>query len=203
MTDIEWGRAIPVNGQRPAWLADDASISAQGSFSKEWYTPARFGVDVNWDHVSAIRLPADHFAYRALDAGFEPWGGGDAAPADWDGDRDGVLYRDGDSMGRGPYNWRHFESQSDIIGYRKKVEPTPVATRPADTVTIKRMTKGQAREYINMVVETDPRESLSLAVLRHLGIIKPDPTPVDLFLQAHPDADRATAEQFAAWSAKQ
>lgn len=119
MTTIEWGREIPVNGKRPAWLSDDEVVWPVDAASETpWSNPYAVR-DVHVWSLITIRLPADHFAYKALDAGFEPWGGGDSAPEDWDGGE--VLLRNGWTGLPSPAStwWSHFDSGSYIIGYRK------------------------------------------------------------------------------------
>lgn len=145
MTDTVWGDEIQVDGKRPAWLADDERIK----WANDWHWGVTTAEELSWagglgaPPVETIRLPADHFAYLAIAKGFEPWGGGWVAPTDWDGDRSGILYRDGDTLGRQPNTWGHLGGFSDIIGYRKRAEPAAAAE--GDTVTIARMTEAEAR----------------------------------------------------------
>jgi len=156
---IEWGREIPVDGKRPAWLRDDDKFQwvAPGFGWAMWDTGLNYVRAEGWTHAdstTAIKLPADHFAYKALDAGFEPWGGGDSAPEDWDR-HDTVLRRDGVILeGRWANEWRHRLGSTDIIGYRKRaaqVEGDPAklaAQRLAafpDFVAVRRMTEVEAR----------------------------------------------------------
>lgn len=141
-----WGPEIEVNGVRPTWL--------RPVFRTQWYGPGM--TDQWWNRnasggttlrtlqwgpdITAIRLPADHFAYVAIERGFEPWGGGDSAPEDWDG---GDVLRVGNAKFSGerlaqPYytspwesnqRWHtyqgteHGKNLCDIIGYRKKAAP--------------------------------------------------------------------------------
>lgn len=128
MTD--WGREIRVDGVRPAWLTDDSPVSWRHFGSSEWTTSTANAL--SWAGskycrpVSYVRLPADHWAYRALDAGFEPWAGGDNAPDDWEYATP-VLLSDGMEVlctSRGSAGWRRGDSFADIIGYRRKSEPT-------------------------------------------------------------------------------
>jgi len=136
MSEITWGPAIPVNGKRPEWLRDDVQCCVF-STGKWWGLKLNtFAKDWCWhERVTHIRLPADHFAYTAIDKGFEPWGGGDEAPADWDG---GVtLFRDGGECREVPGRWNHFgiEWDGDIIGYRKKGQTMTAANDiPAELV---------------------------------------------------------------------
>lgn len=133
MTDTvdSLGAPIAVNGVRPVWLRNEDCYAIENSPGR-WlsYRDGELVVTNRWSWGEAanggrgfpiaIRLPADHFAYRALDAGFEPWGGGDTAPADWDGGD--VLWATGTIGHAG--DWRHegFYGASIIIGYRKKAE---------------------------------------------------------------------------------
>ena len=119
MTDIVWGDPIAVNGVRPDWLKYGGPIQWRDERDKEWRTCAMKSLcwDSNIDH---IMLPADHWAYLAIEKGFEPWAGGKCAPDDWDGG--GALQRSGHITHQS--DWSHRSAPSDIIGYRKK---TPVA----------------------------------------------------------------------------
>lgn len=126
MTDTkQWGAEIAVNGVRPAWLASgvwvNGRIAHRPSDGYEWQVAKARWRDFR--KLSAIRLPADHFAYKALAAGFEPWGGGDKAPEDWDGEK--VLFRAGSRITGVTADWRHTGSPADIIGYRKRTDAAP------------------------------------------------------------------------------
>lgn len=128
MTDIIWGDPIEVNGVRPEWLADDVRHLFLDAENK-WYGNLVDWVisehDGDWSDVRAIRLPVGHPAYLALANGFVPWGGGDEAPADWDG---GVVLMRNGSTKTDPAKWAHpwhgGESVDyyDVIGYRAKAE---------------------------------------------------------------------------------
>lgn len=97
MYHIIWGDPIeagsvgyPVRGEKPAWLASDEPIAAMGDHHT-WYKSARIGIgpefDIAWLQIVAFKLPADHWAYEPIAAGFTPWAGGESckAPDDWDG----------------------------------------------------------------------------------------------------------------------
>lgn len=165
----EWGPEIEVNGVRPEWL-DSNFLYRPASGVTRCYGPV-CGYS-GWAHVGAIRLPADHWAYTAINAGFVPWAGGESAPDDWDGDKEGVLYRDGKTIGRFPYNWRNSNDGPDIIGYRKRAD---TAEDDGDYVRVKRMT---AREY-----QTNDTGSLGWA--RRAGIIREE-TLLEQFERDHP-----------------
>lgn len=152
VAEIVWGDPIPVNGVRPAWLKGRVVCDIKTSALAGWrypnerepaLTPAE---GWSWDLVTKIRLPADHFAYTAIAAGFEPWGGGDAAPADWDR---GVVLFGGASTSIGPqarwgWKWENLGSPAafNIIGYRKRVDAQPAIsdemTRLREYVTWRR-----------------------------------------------------------------
>lgn len=123
----QWGAEIAVNGVRPAWLGDGIRIKWSHAFGgSETYAELLQWSPSGGTRVNTIRLPADHFAYKALAAGFEPWGGGDKAPEDWDGKE--VLLRNGCTFPDARLDWRHIGSPVDIIGYRKRTDaaqPTP------------------------------------------------------------------------------
>ena len=131
MTD--WGREIIVDGKRPSWLTGVQTCDLRTSIgwvASDTASQSKIPAEGwNWQHntgeacIIAIRLPADSYVYRALDAGFEPWPGGDNAPDDWDGGD--VLYRTGQTS-RLPlvFAWDHASLPSDIIGYHRKSEPT-------------------------------------------------------------------------------
>lgn len=144
-----WGAVISVGNKRPIWLNRDDAPLIQNLYGS-WITPSdkscKNSHDYAWYNVRAIRLPADHPYYVAADKGFTYWPGGENAPDDWDG---GDVLRRGDpetSRGRhsepwvAPYShnqrWTRYDLGrsgyfSDIIGYRKRVEPafTPLADR--------------------------------------------------------------------------
>jgi len=133
---IKWGPSIALRG-RPAWL--DSKTPCQcfwpdGGWSSRACRPAEF--DQLWERLLAIRVPADHFAYKAIAAGFEPWAGGDLPPIDWDQDKC-VLVEDGSARPGFAWNWSAEPVNglgmklARIIGYHKKektmTEPAPEA----------------------------------------------------------------------------
>jgi len=122
---ITWGNDIAVDGKRPAWLKDDEKCLPCWSSSR-WYenNGARVLAVANWPGVTMIRLPSDHFAYTAINAGFEPWGGGDKAPDDWDG---GPVLLGSGQPGVGN-SWDHnaFRKPHHIIGYKRKAQAVDV-----------------------------------------------------------------------------
>jgi len=143
----EYGPEIQVDGKRPAWLADDDIILANEICEDAWLVDEQDKSDIwYWPVISKIRLPADHWAYQAIEQGFEPWAGGDTAPDDWDGE---VLLRSGETFsGGGAADWKHhaLQSTADIIGYRKKGEQVYTAktisvgyTLTGDLATIARL----------------------------------------------------------------
>ena len=172
MSNIEWGPEIKVNGERPAWLGDGdlCTIGMSDAPSGEPYPADHWA----WSVITAIRLPSSHWAYIAINAGFEPWGGGDSAPEDWDGGE--VLKRAGyvclTKDPKGP-DWQRGYAGNlddmadlDIIGYRKKSEP-----QAGDTVTIQRLPEA---EWDAMY-----RDYGTIEVLRSLGLIKPELTKAE------------------------
>ncbi len=257
-TEIQWGDPIAVNGKRPAWLGDDGSVLVWNA-ERIPSTPGSGPAGYDWDEIKDIRLPAGHFAYRAIAAGMEPWGGGDAAPADRSSD---ALLRSGKVIGIPAFwGWSTLKPENDVIGYRKRA-PTfedhlsapvfgtedvtwrwiapmpdpmrervnesqvrnaeisaaagklagrrwPQATPAPDTVTIRRMTEAEA-----MALARDVAGALSVddvvppsrivgahAMLKHLGIIKPEPGPAEQCAAAL-GISIETAEKVLDWWAK-
>lgn len=120
----QWGPAIEVNGVRPDWLRDADTVTVRGG-SGHWYKhPVQWDKYITWDSVKAIRLPADHPYYKATDASFTYWPGGESAPSDWDGGD--VLCRDGmmAAVRNRTDRWTHVSGLNslDVIGYRKRPE---------------------------------------------------------------------------------
>lgn len=127
-----WGEPIVIDFRRPEWLKDGDTYLWSGSgesFSKYAETAPHSGYDI----IHSIKLPADHFAYKAIAAGFTPWGGGEAAPADYDPVA-GFLFRNGETQNGTGWNWRSpqgsVESTHDIIGYKRKAEAPAVEAAP-------------------------------------------------------------------------
>lgn len=131
MSDFYEHKLDPV-GVRPEWLADTDRCdihqkSGWCAIEDGDMMPAK-----RWcwhEDISAIRIPADHWAVPALKQGFTPWPGGDKAPADWDGGE--VLTLDGLFKPSYPLlRWSHNDcipvsAHKDIIGYRKAPERKP------------------------------------------------------------------------------
>lgn len=176
MTNIKWGPEIKVNGERPAWLGDGDKFN--------WCGCTYVGISHLWEGVSSIRLPADHWAYAAIKAGFEPWGGGDSAPEDWTGNVSDVLEGDGTPCPANEqprWEWLFGGTAGDAIGYRKRTEP-----QAGDTVTIQRLPES---EWDAMY-----RDYGTIEVLRSLGLIKPEPTKAER-IAADTGIDLATVER--------
>lgn len=76
----------------------------------------------------------------------------------------------------------------------RNTQPQP---QPADTVTVGRRTADEWRDYAAPF--KNPYGHDIAALMRSLGLLILDPTPLDRFMAAHPDADRATAEKALAW----
>jgi hypothetical protein len=179
MTDIFWGEPIAVDGKRPDWLNDDGR-TVDASFRGKWIGDVDGNIkNVNdwwWPDIDAIRLPADHFAYKAIAAGFVPWGGGDEAPADWDG---------GEALFECEQAWepqlRSWATAGLIIGYRRRTEQPA----NADTVTVQRNTAEAWQELFD--------QRGAIPALRALGLIR-EPTEAER-IAADTDIDLATVER--------
>ena len=125
----EYGPEIQVDGKRPAWLGDDDFPSVEWIDPPKWLgTPenpcswyqSAIMMEKNWPCVRSIRLPASHWAYQAIEQGFEPWAGGEKAPDDWYGcnalRRNGKIF----STTADARGWVNNGHPFDIIGYLKK-----------------------------------------------------------------------------------
>jgi len=182
----DWGPEIPiVDGVRPVWLGDrDSVLWAKGCVRFRHRAAA---ADLQWGpfygmplgpSVDAIKLPRTHWSYLPLSRGFEPWAGGDEAPGDWDGGE--VLFREGRLSSKQVWTWRHIGSQTDIIGYRRRGEVAVIPVPDPDIVTIKRMTEAEARDMAKgLFLASGPDAQVcnySIAVMQHLGLIRPGPT---------------------------
>lgn len=87
-----------------------------------------------------------------------------------------------------PKNWD--SSSWRVVRSIRLPADHPYYARQADTVTIARMTEADLeKRYEGRVGDW------AVYILADLGLIKPDPTPLDRFMEANPDADRATAEK--------
>lgn len=220
MTDnVEYGPEIAVDGM-PDWLGGDEKVIGRWG-EDTWYSGG-----ATWKKcyaspgtITAIRLPADHWAYNAIDAGFIPWGGGDAAP---EGVTD-VLLRVGipwPTSGTG-LRWTHIGWEGDIIGYKRgagtdaAIDEIRTGDLPGfetvgelmddlnDRVTIAKMTEAEAVALWNTYLDRDTtaREDI-IDMLRSLGLIKSEPTLVEKFEDHHgclDDNQRAILEIYQEW----
>lgn len=224
MTDnVEFGPEIAVDGM-PDWLGEDEKVIGRWDKTR-WYDTSTWKKCYAFSGViTAIRLPADHWAYKAIDAGFIPWGGGDAAP---EGVTD-VLLRVGSShatSGTG-LRWTHLGWEGDIIGYKRgagtdtAIDEIRTGDLPGfetvdelmddlnDRVTLAKMTEAEAvalwQGYLrraNTILEDD-----AIDMLRSLGLIKSEPTLVEKFEDHHgclDDNQRAILEFYQEWVAGQ
>lgn len=220
MTDnVEYGPEIAVDGM-PDWLGGDEKVIGRWG-EDTWYSGG-----ATWKKcyaspgtITAIRLPADHWAYNAIDAGFIPWGGGDAAP---EGVTD-VLLRVGipwPTSGTG-LRWTHIGWEGDIIGYKRgagtdaAIDEIRTGDLPGfetvgelmddlnDRVTIAKMTEAEAVALWNTYLDRDTtaREDI-IDMLRSLGLIKSEPTLVEKFEDHYGSLDhnqRAILEIYQEW----
>lgn len=220
MTDnVEYGPEIAVDGM-PDWLGEDEKVI--GRWGEDyWFSggPTWKKCYASLEAITAIRLPADHWAYKAIDAGFIPWGGGDAAP---EGVTD-VLLRGGipcATSGTG-LRWTHIGRESDIIGYKRgagtdaAIDEIRTGDLPGfetvgelmddlnDRVTIAKMTEAEAVALWNTYLDRDTtaREDI-IDMLRSLGLIKSPPTLLEQFEEHHGSLDhnqRAILEIYQEW----
>lgn len=216
--NLEYGAEIAVDGM-PAWLRDDEQVMA--AWENVWYSGGATWKKcyVSPEAITAIRLPADHWAYKAIDAGFIPWGGGDAAP---EGVTD-VLFRGGGpcaTSGTG-LRWTHIGWEGDIIGYKRgagtdaAIDEIRTGDLPGfetvgelmddlnDRVTIAKMTEAEAVALWNTYLDRDTtaREDI-IDMLRSLGLIKSEPTLVEKFEDHYGSLDhnqRAILEIYQEW----
>ena len=220
MTDnVEFGPEIAVDGM-PDWLGEDEKVIGRwGETHWHSYGPTWKECYASPGAITAIRLPADHWAYKAIDAGFIPWGGGDAAP---EGVTD-VLFRGGSpyaTSGTG-LRWTHIGWEGDIIGYKRgagtdaAIDEIRTGDLPGfetvgelmddlnDRVTIAKMTEAEAVALWNTYLDRDTtaREDI-IDMLRSLGLIKSEPTLVEKFEDHYGSLDhnqRAILEIYQEW----
>lgn len=247
-----YGPEIKVDGM-PIWLADDEQVIGKWT---EWYFngPTFKRHYASPSEITAIRLPADHWAYPVIAKGFKPWAGGDDAPVDW-APYGEVLFADNSTSDvYDCWDWSNgnCEKPQDrdgalIIGYRRRVEPEvnhayesrmaeritePQAPEPIefhgfnedvpvrfdsvgelmddlnDRVTIPKMTEDEVRRRFTTIYDASWDSSTDdvVTLFRELGIIKPEPTPIEKFEAHHgglDDNQRAILEIYQEWIAAQ
>lgn len=132
---IVWGAKIDASnkGKPLPWLKDDEEVYCHWGKGVCGGGPYDADCVHGWDEEFQIRLPADHFAYTAIAEGFEPWGGGEKAPDDWDGER--TLARNGEiaRWASWTHPWRQGrDCAHDIIGYKRKVDAAQYTVPASD-----------------------------------------------------------------------
>lgn len=94
------------------------------------------------NNTTKIQLPADHWAYAPIRAGYTPWAGGAEAPEDHARDRE-VLIRDGRTayLREVPSNWQRgyggnpdHMARLDIIGYHSTNGDPSIKTSDCDAI---------------------------------------------------------------------
>lgn len=162
---IIWGAKIDASndGKPLPWLKNDDMVFCYWGKAT---SGGPYDVDCvhGWDEGFQIRLPADHFAYTAIAEGFEPWGGGENPPADWDGDANAILYRDGKLIGRAPCSWVHFGSGPDIIGYKRKVDAAQY-TVPASDIAPAPTPAEDIVRVLRVIEYVGPRSAIEKQIL--------------------------------------
>ncbi len=192
MENIELGAVIAVDGM-PDWLDREQMVLGQWR-GDTWYK------ELTWKHcyafpddITAIRLPADHWAYPVIAKGFEPWAGGDDAPVDWDGGE--VLLRNEEEVAGpakyGRWYWADYSQHGfpmgqvtdDIIGYRRKAEPNAETVAAIDEIRARGFdgfeSVGDLMDDLNDQVKIAKitrseayEDGLDIATLERLGLLK-------------------------------
>lgn len=178
-TEIEWGAEIEVNGVRPVWLKDNEPLLKQHNCPDDadchnaWQELRTY--QISWLFAKAIRLPADHWAYIAINAGFEPFAGGNKAPEDWD--QGEVLFGDfsvdhtsGSFSEKDSICWQWTDGKADdcdIIGYHNKKD-ADVSELPDDV-----------EPWAQRITSTMPIHILRYELARMIQQFKPELKPID------------------------
>jgi hypothetical protein len=189
---INWGREIPVNGARPVWLENGVPIVRHYNHTdgrRLTYSGTTNLDIVAWRDHTAICLPADHFAYNALGAGFEPFLCDGSVPDDWDGGV--VLLANGFKCA--PSHWRKEPGAEDIVGYRKRANGK---FSPGDRVQHDHYGPGSVvSDTTHLVVDFDVYCGLSSGSITFTGFCRDE-------VSALPAAAQEIAEPTAEWWAK-
>lgn len=183
---------------RPEWLGDGIFEVRFPQHSGGLHTCS----DVGWDEACALYLPRTHWAAPAIEGGWRPWAGGDAAPDDWDGGE--VLLRCGETF-RKPGRWGHLSSDFDVVGYKPK---PPVSQVSPELDALNAVLTVCDEAYRKYGVEFDEDDVSTLRMARALMAEREPPVdPLDQLLRYHEtgghegdgsDANlRAAREQYA------
>jgi hypothetical protein len=197
-TKIAWGEPIeagshawPDRTERPAWLTDPIGpmqYRTNGSVAWQWY-----GYKPGWGFGmvgAAFRLPADHWAYAPIAAGYTPWAGTESAPDDLSDEPENVMLRGGrlTHAQTQDINWHHGAARTpewprslDIIGYkRKQTAVCSVPAQPHTELTAINSILNRLAVYYGQTVTTDgtlPEQIEQLdKLLSRMQWIKPDAT---------------------------
>lgn len=183
--------AWPETDVRPIWLADGDNVRVVAG----WQINQQRAAEVVWSQYNSFRLPADHWSYKAIVAGFTPCNG---KPNDWDGGVIFTCYPGCDGREIVPPIRDEMWSANDpyyapVRGYHRK------STK--QTVTIEMRTEAEWLDWTAARgAQRHSRGSIRfMELVRDLGLVTP-PTPLEKFMAEHPDADRRTAELVLGWS---
>lgn len=165
--------AWPETDVRPVWLADDDKVRVVAG----WQINQQRAAKVVWSQCNSFRLPADHWSYKAIVAGFTPCNG---KPNDWDGGVIFTCYPGCDGREIVPPIRDEMWSANDpyyapVRGYHRK------STK--QTVTIEMRTEDEWLDWTAARgAQRHSRGSIRfMELVRDLGLVT-SPTPLERFM---------------------